>query len=336
MQNFTELTGQGEGNFLHVLTTENGAAIRSIFVPDKHGNEVDVVQGYEHPEDYLHNPPVLGAVVGRYAGRIAGADVEIDGIHYPLTANENNNTLHVGRDFYHERRWTKEDVTPSSVTYSLFSPHLDQGMPGSAKITVTYSVIQGNALQISYEAQADQDTFFNLTNHSYFNLNGHAAGDIADHRLLLQSLRYAQADAENIPTGDLQPVDGTPLDFTREHEIVERIDADDTLIRNAQGYDHCYALNSDLHTPIARARSERSGIVMEVLTDCPAIVFYTANFLDVKERTKGNAPYGRRSSFCLETGYFPDSPHKDLFPNALYRAGEKFTHTTIYRFSQQG
>ena len=335
MKEFAELNGINRENAIRVLTTENGAAVRSIFVRDKNGKEIDVVQGYEKAKDYLHNLPVLGAVVGRYAGRIAGGSVTINETEYPLTANEGNNTLHGGRDFYHERTWEIRKQTDHSVTYALHSPHLDQGMPGNADIEVTYTVTTNNALQIHYEAVADYDTFFNLTNHSYFNLNGHADEGIAHHKMILSSTEYAEADAQNIPTGKLLPTKGTALDFTEVREIGERIDAEEETVRNGHGYDHCYAIAAhDEKQSVATVWSEESGIRMEVFTDSPAIVFYTANFLDVRERAKENAVYERRSSFCLETGFFPDTPHQTQFPSALFEAGRKFSYTTTYRFSK--
>ncbi len=335
MNGFIELGGISQDHAIRVLTTENGAAIRSLFVRDKDGKKIDVVQGYELPEDYLHNLPVLGAVVGRYAGRIAGARVNIQDAEFLLTENEGNNTLHGGRDFYHERKWELKNRTEHSVTYALHSPHLDQGMPGNADIEVTYSVTDHNVLRIHYEATADQDTYFNLTNHSYFNLDGHKSNDIARHKRLLSSTEYVEADAQNIPTGKLLATKGTALDFSEAHEIGERIDSEEETMRNGHGYDHCYALTAhDEEQPVATVWSEKSGIRMEVFTDSPAIVFYTENFLDVRERAKENAVYERRSSFCLETGFFPDTPHQTQFPSALFEAGRKYSYTTIYRFSK--
>ena len=318
---------------LEAVVTNVGASLQSLSVPDKTGRPLDVVLGFGKPEDYFDNAPSLGAVVGRYAGRLAGASIPIGDAVYSLDANAGPHTLHSGFQRYAHRIWSVVRQTPQAITFSLESPDGDQGFPGDATITVTYT-LEENALRLDYHAVANKDTVFNLTNHSYFNLEGHAAGSVLDHNLALRAERFAVTDADTIPTGELCSVAGTALDFRTPTTIGARIDAPEETMMLAKGYDHAYALSEDASkTPVAWVCAPGSGIVLELTTDSPCLVFYTANYLTADPRAKEGAVYAPRSGFCLETQFFPDSPHHKTFPDVVFPAGTPYTAHTRYVFS---
>ena len=319
---------------MEVTVTSIGATLVSIQVPDRSGNLVDVLLGYDSPAGYYANASAHGALVGRYANRIGGAQFELNGKTWQLDVNEGANVLHGGNDKYFHRDWMAEpDEEGNQVSFTLYSPDLDQGMPGNAKIRVTYSLDDDNNLGIVYEAVSDKDTYFNLTNHSYFNLDGHGAGSIYEQELMLDCDRFAAIDSAFIPTGELRDLKGTPMDFTVSKLIGRDIDADYDQIRLGNGYDHNYVINAPgFEKPFAVARSGRTGIVMEVFTDLPGVQFYSGNNMGTDTGTKDGADYVFRGAFCLETQYYPDTPNKPQFPSNLFHAGETFSSKTVYRF----
>jgi len=320
---------------MSVTVSDLGAVVTSIVVPDRDGRPVDVALGYSSSDGYAASSSAYGATVGRFANRIRDAELSLNGTVHPLEANEGRHSLHGGPHVYYIRRW-KARVTEGeepSVTFGLVSPHGDQGMPGTADIEVTYTLTPDNEVVIQYHAVADRDTVFNLTNHSYFNLDGHDAGLIDQHLLWLDCDYFTPIDREFIPTGEIRSVDGTALDFTRAKAIGQDVDADDEQVIFGNGYDHNFVINSpDLARPFARVESESTGIVMEVATDLPGVQFYGGNNMGQDKGEKGSAPYVRRGGLCLETQYYPDTPHHANFPTCLFKAGEPFTSTTIYRF----
>ncbi len=320
--------------------TDLGAVVTSIVVPDRHGRPVDVSLGYDSAQDYATNGSAYGATVGRFANRIRDAELPIDNRVLTLEANEGRHVVHGGPNAYFIRDWQAQvsDASVPKVTFHLVSPDGDQGMPGTAEVDVSYSLSPDNEVIIEYRAVADQDTYFNLTNHSYFNLDGHDAGLINGHLLRLDCDFFTPIDREFIPTGEIRPVLGTAFDFTVPKTIGQDVDADDEQIRAGNGYDHNLVISSpSLTTPFARVEAESTGIVLEVLTDLPGVQFYGGNNMGTEPgQGKGSSSYPRRGGFCLETQYYPDTPHHANFPRCLFSAGEPFVSTTVYRFTSPG
>lgn len=319
-------------NGMEAAVTDLGATLVSLKVKNKEESLTDVVLGYENAAGYEAGTCFFGTIVGRNANRIGGAQFELNGKTYCLTGNDNGNNLHSGMDFYNIRIWETEEVTETSVRFKLHSPDGDQGYPGTADIFVTYRLDQDNTLHIFYEAISDKDTIFNMTNHSYFNLNGHNSGNILQHTLMLASDYFTPGDAQSIPTGEILPVEDTPMDFRKGRRIGERIEEEYEPLQFGNGYDHNWVLkNKGNFEKAAELTAEESGIVMETYTDCPGMQIYTANFVE-NEAGKEGAVYGRRSAVCLETQCYPDAVHHVNFPSPVYRAGEKYTSHTAFRF----
>lgn len=331
----------------YILTNENGASAAftnlggiwlEMNVPDKDGRIEDVLLGYDSVERCLTQSGHLGEIVGRNANRIGDAAFTMNGVTYALVINSGSrNNLHSGPDYYRDRLWdaeVEETGLGTRLTFSLFSPDGDQNYPGNANIAVRYTLTPDNSLRIDYEMVADEDTIANFTNHAYFNLAGHTAGTILNQKVWIDADTFTIADAESIPTGELVPVKGTPMDFTELKAIGQDIEADYEPLKFGNGYDHNWALNhakGELALS-AKAVDEASGRVMEVYTDLPGVQFYTANFLkDVvgKEGMK----YTPRSGYCFETQYFPDAINKPQFDSPVLKAGEEYATTTIYHFT---
>ncbi len=334
----------GEVVYLYTLTNENGIEASftdlggtwvSMKVPDREGKLADVVQGYDCVQDYLGNNTHFGAIVGRNANRIGNAEFSLDGKIYRLAENDGVNNLHSGPDLYHDRVWeTEYEETEMGLTlsFSLFSPHMDQGYPGNADIQVDYTLTPDNAVMITYHMTADQDTIANFTNHSYFNLKGHACEDISTQKVQIFADYFTPTDAGSIPTGELRAVKGTPMDFTEKKAIGRDIDSDYEQIVLGHGFDHNWVLKKEEGMALAaKAFDEESGRVMEVYTDLPGMQFYTANFLD-NEKGKEGVVYKRRSSYCFETQYAPDAINKPEFASPVLKAGDEYHTTTVYRF----
>lgn len=309
----------------------------SMMAPDRNGKMEDVVLGYDDLDSYRSNTPHFGAPVGRNANRIGGAVLNINGRDYQLAANNGPNNLHSGPDFYHDRVWeceASETEKGSRLDFSLESPDGDQGYPGNAKITVSYTLTDDNSLVLDYHMICDADTVANFTNHSYFNLAGHDSGDILKQEVWLNARNYTPADAGSIPTGEIASVAGTPMDFTEMKPIGRDINEDFKALVLGKGYDHNWVLDhreGELALA-AKAMDPESGRVMEVYTDLPGIQFYTANFLTDEMPGKGGARYDYRHAFCLETQYYPDAVHKPGFPSPILKAGEEYRTTTVYKF----
>lgn len=332
--------------FLYTLTNKNGVSASftdlgatwvSMLVPDREGNMADVVQGYDSVEEYIGNKPCFGALIGRNANRIENASFTLNGRQYELAANDGKNNLHSGPNLYHDRLWEAEEEESelgSQVMFSLVSPNKDQGYPGNAEICVTYILTPDNTVLIEYGMTADQDTIANLTNHSYFNLKGHDSNDISAQQVQIFADYFTPADAASIPTGEIRPVKGTPMDFTAAKPIGKDIDSDYEQIVFGHGFDHNWVLNRGEDEEVslaATAYDEESGRLMKVYTDLPGMQFYTANFLD-HEKGKGGVFYERRSSYCFETQYYPDAINKPEFPSPVLKAGEEYHTITAYQF----
>lgn len=311
-----------------------GATLRSLVVPDKDGRPVDVILGYDTLEEYRTQDGYLGAVVGRFANRIAGGRFTLNGREYTLAVNNGPNHLHGGLVGFSYQVWAVEELTADRAVLSLVSPDGQEGYPGTLRVRVTYR-LEGSALSIRYEAETDRDTPCNLTNHSYFNLAGQGSGPVLDQEIALHASQYTPADGTSIPLGVLEPVSGTPMDLTRPTPIGAHLDEPFPQLELGHGYDHNFVIDGPMGQlrPAAWARCAATGIVMETETTLPGVQFYTANFLETGRKGKGDAVYGPRHAFCLETQFFPDSPNQPGFPSCILRAGGRYDHTTCYRFS---
>lgn len=319
-------------NGMKVEVVDYGAVIAKIEVPDKEGNLIDVVLGYDDVKGYEEGSIFLGAPVGRSANRIGGASFSLNGIEYALTKNDNDNNLHSGLDYYHLRFWNVKKVEDNLITFTLISEDGDQGYPGTVEIEVTYEVTSDNELRITYDAITDKDTIVNLTNHSYFNLDGHASGDILSQEIWLDSDAFTRADAQSIPTGEIVDVDGTPMDFRSGKVIGAEIDADYEALILGGGYDHNWLIKTNgEYKLIGSLESKVSGIKMEVYTDLPGVQIYTGNFIN-NEAGKGEVVYKKRAGVCFETQYYPDAIHHEEFPSPVLKVGEKYHTVTGYKF----
>lgn len=306
-----------------------GAALRALRVPDRNGGTLDVVLGYDSVAGYEENGGYVGAVVGRYANRIADASCLIDGERVPLTANEGPKQLHGGPEGFAHQVFHTLDTGEDFVTLSYASPDGQGGFPGALELWVTYA-LTGAGLSIRYEAVCDRVTHCNITNHAYFNLDG--SGSVLGHRLWLAAGRFTPVGPDSIPLAMARPVAGTPFDFTTEKPIGRDIDQPDEQLQNVGGYDHNFVLDpaQGLHLA-ARLTGERSGIVMETWTEKPGIQVYSGNFLGASGGKAGD--YHPRQAVCLETQFFPDSPNHPEWGDILLRPGRRYDYTTEYRFS---
>lgn len=339
MKEFFGTLPDGRESFLYTIScagltacvTDYGAALVRLLVPDAAGSLADVVLGYDDPNGYrTANGAALGATVGRNANRILGSAFEINGWEYRMPPNEGANNLHSGPDFYFQRLWNTVRHTENTVTLELRSPHGDQGFPGNAVIRVTYELDHTGGLHIIYDGVSDQDTVFNLTNHSYFNLAGHEKTDCAMDQILSMPGRFFCPDDEkNIPTGELRPVAGTPMDFRKPKPIGRDIGMDYVPLKLQGGFDHNWEVFCN---PCATLQDPVSGRTMAVYTDCPGIQLYAGNFLD--ETGKGGIHYGKRSGVALETQFYPDALHHPDWPQPITRAGSHYRSETVYRFTR--
>lgn len=304
-----------------------GAAVRAIYVPDREGRTVDVCLGYDTPAEYRDWNSALGGTLGRCANRIGGARFSIGGEEYRLTANEGANTLHGGAEGFHKKLWSYDVLGEDAVTFSLTSPDGEEGFPGTLRAEAAYTLRAGT-LTLEYRAICDRDTVVNLSNHTYFNLAGHDAGSIADHRVILGAGRYTPSGAGNVPTGEVAPVDGTPLDLRQGALLEERLG--DPFLEGTRGYDHNFVLDGGT-VPAAEVYCPATGIALEVRTTLEGMQFYTSGFLTDRPGKSG-AQYGRASGLCLETQRFPDAVNHPAFPSPVLRAGETYRETTSWRF----
>lgn len=316
-----------------------GAIVVALRVPDRDGNIEDVVLGYPSLDGYLvNNSPFFGAMVGRYANRIASGELVLDGVSYALPRNDGANHLHGGPGGFHARVWSASARSApglAAVELSRTSPDGEEGYPGNLTVALTFSLGEANELAIDCEARTDRTTVCNVAHHGYFDLEAGAAGDVLGHLFTVNAQRFTPVDRGFIPTGELRPVAGTPMDFTRPTPLGARIDASyEQLGLGPGGYDHNYVLDRESQglELAARVVGPRRGRVLEVLTTEPGMQLYAGNFLDGSITGKGGRVYGRRTGFCLETQHFPDSPHHPKFPSTALRPGETYRTRTVYRF----
>lgn len=325
-----------------------GATIQSIRVPDRDGNLDNVVLGFDNIEDYVDKSPYFGAVVGRYANRIAKGSFELDGKTYSLAINNDPNTLHGGEKGFDKVLWDALATSGvgstaasnfASVALTYTSADGEEGYPGNLTVTVSYTLTEANEISIKYEATTDALTVLNLSNHSYFNLAGEGSGSIFDHELQLNASSFTPVDETLIPTGAIDPVAGTAFDFTTAKPIGQDIrDGNDPQIVIGRGYDHNFVLDgwtegTTEQNLAATVTEPTTGRVMTVTTDQPGVQFYSGNFLDGTFSGASGSVYRQGDAFCLETQHFPDSPNQPDFPSTELAPGETFSSTTVFAFS---
>ena len=326
-------------NGLVMTVTNYGGIVVSLTVPDKAGNLGDIVLGFSTVADYVKNSPYYGCIVGRYGNRIGKAKFSLDGQEYALAANNGENSLHGGVKGFDKVIWAAKEVKADNavgVELKYLSKDMEEGFPGNLDATVTYWLTNDNEFKIEYAATTDKPTVVNLTHHSYFNLAGEGSGDILGHELTINADTYTPVDQGLIPTGKLEPVEGTPMDFRTATAVGARIDADFEQLKFGKGYDHNWVLNRKSAGDMELAATvfePKSGRVMEVLTTEPGLQFYAGNFLDDSRTGKSGKVNGFRTGLCLETQHYPDSPNKPDFPTLVLKPGETYKTSTIYKFS---
>ena len=313
-----------------------GGVVVSLKVPDRSGNRADVVLGFDNLDGYVTNfngtsDAFFGAIIGRYANRIAHGTFTLDGKKYSLPLNNGENSLHGGPHGFNNVVWKAKPIA-NGVELTYLSKDGEAGYPGNLSAMVRYTLIKSD-LRIEYSATTDKDTVVNLTNHSYFNLAGQ--GNILNHQLTLHASRFTPVDAGLIPTGELKPVESTPFDFRKPTAVGARINADDEQLHLGHGYDHNWVLDSggEKMAEAAEVYDPSSGRVLKVLTDQPGIQFYSGNFLDGSIKGKGGRPDELHAALCLETQHFPDSPNHPDFPTTELKPGQRYHTVTVYRFS---
>lgn len=320
-----------KNNYLEVEISEFGASIISIKTPDRHGKIVDVVLGYDDIEKYKRQTKYIGATVGRCCNRIKNGLIEIDGTKYQLNCNDSKNHLHGGDIGFDKKIWNSKEIE-NGVELTYISEDGEENYPGQLDAKVTYT-LKENSLVINYKATTNKTTICNLTNHTYFNLNGY--GNILQHQVQILADYFTENNQESIPTGKIIPVENTPMDFRNPQYIEKDINNEYYQIKYAKGFDNNWVLNNynGEIRKIATAYSELSGIELEVSTDLPGLQFYSGNFLDGAENGKNNIPIKNHSGFCLECQYFPDAFNHKNFPQPVLRVGEVYNKTIEYKFN---
>ena len=295
---------------------------------------VDVVLGRDSMEEYLDNEGYFGALIGRNSNRIENSEFELNGKIYTLYANNGRNNLHGGKEGFDKKIWDAQmlDAKEPSLVLRLISPDGEEGFPGEVRVQITYTLTEDNGLKIHYVGKSDQDTVLNMTNHSYFNLNGHASGSVEKHSLWIDSDFYIPNTDECIPTGEILSVKNTPFDFSKEESLEERLKSNHEQIRKFGGYDHNFALNGRGYRKVARAEGDQTGIVMEVYTDRSGIQVYSGNMIQEGRICKDGALYPKHGGICFETQDFPNNLKISHFPNAILRKNETYDTTTTYQF----
>ncbi len=313
--------------------TNFGGRLVTLKTADRDGSFDDVVLGFDDLGGYLRKNPYFGALVGRYANRIACGEFRLNGQTYHLARNNGENALHGGIEGFDKQAWESHEIEGPALQLTYVSKDGEEGYPGTLTTTVTYTLTDENELKIDYSASTDKATVLNLTNHSYFDLSGQFAGEILQHQVTINADQFTPVNTHLIPTGELRKVEGTPFDFRKPMFIADRIDEDNEQLKLAWGYDHNFVLNGSGLRLAARVYDPQSGRVLEVLTTQPGMQFYTGNHLDGTVTGKGGVAYKFRYGFCCETQSFPDSPNQPAFPSTTLEPGQEFRAQTIFRFS---
>jgi len=334
VQLFTLKNAQGTS----VDIMDLGGVIVSLRTADATGNITDITTGFDHPQQYLSGSGYMGAIVGRYANRIANGRFSLDGKQYSLAKNNGDNAIHGGLLGFDKKFWhsdTESENSEASLSLTLESKDGEEGYPGNLTAKVTYTLNDKDQLIIDYSAITDEVTVINLTQHAYFNLNGHGAGSVLDQEIMINADQYTPIDNESIPTGELASVEGTPLDFRTSKPIGVDINSSHEQIRFGSGFDHNFIISHPVEgelTLAASVLSPSTGRTLNVYTDQPGMQFYTGNFLNGTLIGKEGAVYARRNAFCLETQHYPDSPNKPNFPSTILRPGEQYATRTVFEF----
>ena len=320
-------------NNLEISVTDFGSTLVSIVVPDRNNKPTDIVLGYDDVSGYeTDDGYYFGCNVGRCANRIAKGHFVLNNTEYNLDINNGPNNLHSGLNPYSKRVWTVENQNDTSITFSLESPHMDQGFPGALKMYVTYELLE-DGFKINYNATPDKDTIINVTNHSYFNLNGEGSGTVLNHSVKIYADSFTPADETSIPTGEIEAVKDTPMDFNNFKTIGQDINKDYIPLKYANGYDHNWVLDNYTGQvrKIAVVKSSDKSRIMEVYTDLPGVQFYSGNSRDL-EAAKDGKTYGYRAGLALETQFYPDTPNKPQFPSSVFGPDRPYHTVTEYRF----
>lgn len=321
-------------NHTVVKVTDFGATLVSVLFADKEGVMKDMVLGYDDAASYEKGTSCFGATIGRNGNRIKDARFTIDGKEWVIEANENNNSLHSGKNGFNHLMWEMKESGDNYVTFYHYSPQEEQGFPGNMHVTVTYTLDDEDTVHITYHAKADADTVMNFTNHSYFNLAGHDSGVMLDQKLQLFADAYTpDEDSHSIPTGEIAPVAGTPMDFTTMKPIGQDINADFEQLHFTGGYDHNYVLSDKPGTmrQMAKAECDASGIAMDAYTECCGVQLYAGNFIGT-QTGKGRVTYGDRHGFCLESQFYPNAVNEKNFPSPVVPANTEYHSETKYHF----
>ena len=311
-----------------LVLTDAGASVVSLVY-----RGVDVALGWDDPAGYYDGSFYVGSTVGRNCNRIADAAFALNGKTFTLARNDGENNLHSGPDSYSVRRWQTEKAEGDTVVFRMDSPDGDQGFPGALRLTAAFRLTDDDEVELTYRGVSDKDTVVNVTNHTYFNLNGHGSGDIHGHVLRLFASRLTPAREGLIPTGEILDVKGTPFDFTEAHPIGRDIGCGDPRIEMAGGYDHNFLVDAEGFRPAAELTGDKTGIRLTVLTDRPAIQLYTGNFL-TGPVGKGGAVYARRGALCLETQQVPNAVNEPAFPSPVVKAGQVYEAKTVWRLEK--
>ena len=317
-----------------------GAAILSLFVPDHEGRMANVIQGHDSLTHLINSPvDVLSTTIGRYGNRIAHGCFRLDGHPYKLAVNNGPNALHGGPTGFHKRVWDVLEADTTHIVFHYRSLDGEEGYPGNLDVLMSYTLTDDGELRIDYRATTDKKTIVNLTNHAFFSLSGiaHPTADVGGNVVTINADFYLPTDDTSIPTGEIAPVEGTPMDFRSPHTVGERIDCGFTQLTQARGYDHCYVLKKTEPGELnfaARCVEPQSGRMLEVYTTEPGMQFYTANWNGGMEGAHG-ATFPDRSAVCFEAQHFPDSPNKPHFPSTVLQPGEVYMQTTVYKFGLQ-
>ena len=324
-------------NGMQAAITNYGGRLVSLLVPSANGNLTDVVLGFDNIDQYqTSTEPYFGAVIGRYGNRIANGQFTLDGKVYTLLKNNGPNSLHGGKKGFQDVVWDAHLIDDQVLELTYLSKDMEEGFPGNLHVKVTYTLTNDNQLKINYEATTDKKTVINLTNHSFFNLDGeYNRSAIHNHRLTIYADHYLPVNNNMIPIGEMASVVNTPFDFRKPVLIGKGIDADDDQIRNGNGYDHTFVLNEDQgnNSKLAAVVTGENGITMEVLTEEPGVQLYTGNFLQSENNLRGGGKDDFRTALCLETQHFPDSPNQPDFPTTVLEPGDIYRTSSVYRFS---
>ena len=322
-------------NGMVIKISEYGATLQSLIVPGKDEKNYDVVLGYDTLQGYENKSGAFyGATIGRNSNRIGNARFELNGNTYLLEKNNGENNLHSGKDCFSYRVWDVKSITKNSIVFSIYSPDGDQGFSGAVQTYVKYTLTDENEVQIEYSGtpETEQDTIVNMTNHSYFNLNGHKVGNILEHDVWINADSFLRTNEESVPTGEITSVNNTPMDFRKKKKIGKNIKDNYEALILGKGYDHNWCLNqNDIKEKAAELSSDVSGIIMEVYTDLPGVQLYTGNYIS-NEIGKDKAIYCPRQGVCFETQYYPDAINHENFQSPIFNKNNPYKSTTIYKF----